>query len=164
MGTTGAQLDRWCRDNVRNFGGVYCADTVPSPYRPSDIAYIINHSPCSSPTGGTHWLACRVRGSRAEWFDSYGLPPDAPLENMLMGSPHDPPPHFYEWLDSMGVTDISYNPRDIQSVYSEVCGLYACYFCKHGSPSKNNPAWAFVSTNVNANDNKIKDLVKIKLG
>jgi len=34
----------------------------------------------------------------------------------------------------MGVESAEYNDHDLQSVASEVCGLYACYFVAHGLP------------------------------
>ena len=34
----------------------------------------------------------------------------------------------------MGVESAEYNDHDLQSVASEVCGLYACYFVAHGPP------------------------------
>lgn len=162
MGTTGAQLDKWCRKNhVVGFKGVFCADNLPTAYRPKNMCCIINHSPCASSSGGSHWVACRVQGNRAEWFDSYGMPPHSQLENDMMGSRNDPHPHFDQWLQNIGVTHTNYNSRDIQSVASEVCGLYACWFAKHGQPVDNPKAWRFLSSNVQHNDHEIKELVKV---
>jgi hypothetical protein len=104
------------------------------PYQPKDACWIVNHSPSFSPSGGSHWVACRVKGTTAFWFDSYSLPPHAQLENALMGSKSDPHPYFDRWLERMGVETVVYNDRDLQSVASEVCGLYACYFAAHGLP------------------------------
>lgn len=158
--TTAQQLEEWCiNNNVENFGGVFASDKVPAPFQPRNVCYIVNHSPLNSSTGGTHWLACRIVGNKAYWFDSYGLPPHSPLENKFMGAPHEPNPDFVKWFKSMGVEKYEWNTRDLQSVGSDVCGLYACYFCKHGLPDKNPKAWRFLSKNVLTNDAYIKNLV-----
>jgi len=160
MGTTGAQLDAWCKkNNVVGYRGVFCSDTVPTPFRPKNACFIVNHSVCAS--GGSHWLACRVQGSHCNWFDSYGLKPDNQLEDEYMTKKGFPQPKFVDWLSNMGVETLQYNDRDLQSVTTEVCGLYACYFAKHGMPFNNNPAWSFLTSNVLENDKKIKKLVKV---
>lgn len=166
-GTTGAQLDQWCRSHrVKGFLGVFCSNNMPEisaeQRRGDGACFVVNHSPCDSPSGGSHWLGCRVRGDVAFWFDSFGLPPDAPLENELMGAPSDPPPHFAQWISEQGVTETRYNDRDVQSVGSDVCGEYASYFCKHGLPQQNRLAWRFLSSNLTQNDRTIAKLVRVQ--
>ena len=160
--SSGEQLKAWCeRNKVVAFEGVFCANTLPVPFQPDNMCFIFNHSPCDSPSGGSHWLACRVQHDRAYWFDSFGLPPHAVVENDLMGSRKDPDPRFGAWLKAMGVIHIDYNERDIQSIASDVCGHYACYFAKHGLPGKNRKAWRFLSSNVRENDSEIRELVRL---
>jgi hypothetical protein len=102
---------------------------------------IVNHSPSFSPSGGSHWMACRVKGTTAFWFNSYGLSPHAQLEFTNLRGPSDT-----LWLKRMGVESVEYNDHDLQSVASEVCGLYACYFAVHGLPQLKNPTpWNFLS-------------------
>jgi hypothetical protein len=162
MSTTGAQLNEWCRRHkVKGFLGVFCSDTLPKLWAPGDVCLIVNHSPCDSPSGGSHWLACRIQGVRAEWFDSFGQPPDSPLENSLMGSPTDPPPQFRRWLDDSGVTSVRWQDRDLQAVTSDVCGLYASYFCKHGAPKQNPKAWSWLTGDPTRNDQHIRRLVRV---
>jgi len=163
MGTTGVQLARWCHQNyVVGFKGVFSSNNLPKVYQPDNMCLIVNHSPSYSPSGGSHWLACRIKKDKAYWFDSYGNPPHSTLENDLMGSKTDPDPHFDRWLKSAGVKHLQYNDQDLQSLFSEVCGLYACYFCKHGLPQNNREAWLWLSdTDVTQNDEKIKELVKV---
>lgn len=162
MGTTGLELDKWCKKhNVAAFEGVFCSDTVPTPWRPRNFCAIVNHSPCDSPTGGTHWLGCRVQGRNATWFDSYGAGPHSWLENKYMG-PRDPHPHFDDWLKAMGVTHVEHHDTDIQSLTSHVCGQYACWYAKYGLPSKNKRAWRWLSSNIKHNDAEIKNLVRVK--
>ena len=82
-------------------------------------------------------MACRVKGTTAFWFNSYGLSPHAQLEETNpRGSASDPVTPS-QWLKRMGVESVEYNDRDLQSVASEVCGLYACYFVAHGLPQLN---------------------------
>ena len=164
--TTGAQLTDWCLKNrVVGFDGVYCSDNLPA-VRPGDnFCLIVNHSPCNSASGGSHWLACRIKGSAksgftAFWFDSYGKEPDSPLETRFMGSPKDAPPQFVDWMKSMGASEIIWNQRDLQQLTSDVCGEYAAYFCKHGLP-RDSKAWSFVSSNLAKNDATIKELVRV---
>ena len=120
MGTTNTLLEKWCKfHNVVGLQGVFSSNNVTAPYQPKDACWIVNHSPSFSPSasGGSHWVACRVKGTTAFWFDSYGLPPHAQLENALMGSKSDPAhPHFDRWLERMGVETVVYNDRDLQSV------------------------------------------------
>lgn len=161
MGTTGAQLEKWCIDNgVEYWGGVHCASSLPGECRPYNLTLIINHSPCSGE--GTHWVACQIRGTRAYWFDSFGQPPDSHLEDALLG----PTRNFQDWLSSIGIDpgNVTYNATDLQSTGSDVCGLYACYFCKHGLPSLNPRAWRFLSPDYTKhNDLEIQKRVKIPL-
>jgi hypothetical protein len=161
MTVTGTQIEQWCRDNrVHNFRGVYCSDQLPDIYRPENDCFVINHSSCK--TSGSHWLGCRVQGDHVDWFDSYGLPPNNKLEDELMNlNPSLKQPDFIDWLIKIGVKTYKYNPFDIQSVRSTVCGLYACYFCKYGLPSLQNAAWSWLSEDVNKNDKIIKKLVII---
>jgi hypothetical protein len=161
--TTASQLDTWCKKNqVKNFGGVFASDDVPTPYQPENVCYIVNHSGSKSKTGGTHWLACRIMGDKAYWFDSFGLPPHSPLENKFMGAPDEPDPDFMKWFKAMGVKNFEWNSRDIQSLASDVCGLYACYFCKHGLPQHDkDDAWRFLTKNVRRNDALIRELVRV---
>ena len=91
MGTTNTQLEKWCKfHNVVGFQGAFSCNNVTAPWQPKDTCWIVNHSPSFSPSGGSHWVACRVQGNKAFWFDSYGLRPHAQLENKLIGSASDP--------------------------------------------------------------------------
>jgi len=78
-----------------------------------------------------------------------------------MGSSGDKPPRFDRWLAKMGVRTITYNDRDIQSVTSTVCGLYAVYFAMNGLPQDNHAAWSFLSTDVENSDIIIKSKVVV---
>lgn len=155
-------LADWCkRKKIQGFYGVVPSDGLPTNiWRPRNLFLIINHSPSTSPTGGTHWLGCRINNQHAYWFDSYGLNIDSPLESKLMGR-SDGPTHFLKWLRSIGVTKITYNTTDFQSVASEVCGLYACYFGQNGLPQQNPVAWQYFGSSKIHNDQVIQMLVRI---
>lgn len=160
--STGNQLAAWCKKHhVKGFSGVFCSDELPETLPDDGFAGVINHSPCNSRTGGTHWLACRIDNHTAYWYDSYGLPPTNKLETVEMG-PEDGDPHFDAWLTKLGVTNTYYNARDMQSVGTDVCGLYACYFLKHGLPAQSPGAWRFLSSDKKANDAMIAKLVQLK--
>jgi len=163
--STGVQLDRWCRRHgVVGYRGAFCADGMPTPWRPRDQCFIINHSRCGF-GDGTHWLACRLKtdhtGCVAKWWDSYGEPPKAQEEQMVM-TPRMKPPDFAAWFEACGVDRVEYWPTNVQSVASEVCGLYAAWFCKNGYPEPGNKAWSWLGTNYSANDAQIARLVKLQ--
>jgi hypothetical protein len=183
--TSTGELSTWCkRHGVSNFIGVFCSNDVPYiKTKPgNNVCFIVNHSPCNSVTGGTHWLACRIEGTHANWFDSFGFPPTSQLENNNMSPPGEAPPQFDLMLKKFGVKTFSYNTLDLQSITSDVCGLYAAYFCKHGLPLRKvgvyklggdipydvtyhlkllSSPWSFVTGNVKKNDDAIKRLVRI---
>lgn len=156
---------KWCENNkVRDFAGVFCSNRLPSKLHRTRWCAIINHSPCPGKTNGTHWLACRIDGAKAEWFDSFGQPPWSPLENLMMDS-GDPPPHFMQWLKSVGVTHVKYNALDLQSADSSVCGLYAAYFCRYGLPQTHPNSWRWLSARSRAtSDARLTQRVLIPVG
>lgn len=164
--TSGTQLMRWCQDNgVKDFIGVFCSNRLPSvPLVRKRWCGIVNHSPCPGHTNGTHWLGFIIDGNKAEWFDSFGQPPWSPLENLLLDD-GDPAPHFMAWLRRMGVDHVRYNASDLQSANSDVCGLYAAYFCRYGLPGTHPNAWRFLSIRSSkTSDARITQLVRIPTG
>ena len=94
----------------RQFLGVFAADELPRQMPVGSLA-IVNC--CERTRPGKHWIAIyQESANRLEMFDSYGLPPSAyNLENKL---PADV---------------IVYNKRQLQSVFSNVCGQYCLYYC-----------------------------------
>jgi hypothetical protein len=66
----------------------------------------------------------------------------------------------------MGVESAEYNDHDLQSVASEVCGLYACYFVAHGLPELNPTPWNFltlIKTNNNPRRQPQRRIIKKKV-
>lgn len=97
----------------RVFKGVYPRNKLPthlSPRRPS--AFIINTDTASK--RGEHWVAVWFDGlGKAEYFDSFGLPPR-----------HRDINHFIETHSIRS----RYNDRLLQDLTSSACGLYVLYF------------------------------------
>lgn len=85
---------------------------------------------------GSHWVAARLTPSTLEWFDSYGLPPDG--DDPVL---HDRT-HFREWCERLAPRGgYEWNHLDFQALSSAVCGQYALWFCRHGLPDADHPAW-----------------------
>ena len=97
----------------RVFRGVFPRDKLPHYVdirRPG--AYIINTDHSSGP--GEHWVVVWFDGrGKAEYFDSFGLPPlHYEIESFLLR-------HSQTYM---------YNKRLLQDLTSSACGLYAMYY------------------------------------
>ena len=95
------------------FGGVHPADWIIDK-KPSFDMFIINTEQVGLP--GEHWVLFYVppKGS-AEFFDSAGNPP----KHYKL--------YFEEYLFSVGRRYL-YNPRALQGILSNTCGLYCILF------------------------------------
>ena len=88
MSTT-TQLQHWASGNSplynnATFLGVFPSDRLPDPQDVATSTYavlIVNYDPADLP--GSHWCAILINHRAVSWFDSYGLPPDAP--DLLLG-------------------------------------------------------------------------------
>ena len=83
MSTT-TQLEAWAAKHVPRFLGVFAADTLPDPSvvaHAAPTSLVVNYDPHELP--GSHWVACRISRRVAEWFDSFGLAPDA--DDLILG-------------------------------------------------------------------------------
>ena len=106
------QLIRILRDHLRStFYGVYAEDQLPNTnHRP--LAIIVNTDP--SDLEGTHWTAMYLTRDRpAEFFDSFGRPPDKPVQEYLNKQSPD------GWL---------YNTTPVQGLFSTLCGAYCVQY------------------------------------
>lgn len=143
--TSASQLEDWARHNVDDghraeFVGVFMADQLAeasAALRHSAArarSLIFNYDPAGKP--GSHWVGVRVLPNKLEWFDSYGQRPDAD-DGVL----HDRT-GFRAWCEKNAPRGIyQWNSLDFQALDSAVCGQYALYFCQHGLPDADNPAW-----------------------
>ena len=166
----------------KKFVGVYCSDELPKPkkdwYR-TGFCFVVNYDPCFK--GGSHWCAISVSTSDLNsdatgltstgyWFDSYGNAPD--IDDSLLRDKTG----FENWLRTY-TTHFAFNTRDYQGLYSDVCGEYAVWFCRNGSPEENPKAWSGFTPTIKStvipegmdsgvrekNDSLIQRLTRIKL-
>ena len=109
--------DLYSRDK---FVGVFPMDLLPTKQvkqttRP--FCFIVNSAPSSSQ--GEHWLAVHIdKHGQGELFDSYGHPAD-----------------FYDqrleaFLDKNCIGH-SFNARELQTLWSDVCGQFCLYYLLH---------------------------------
>ena len=154
MSTT-TQLEAWAAKHIPHFLGVFSAYSLPDPEiaaNTAPTALIVNYDPGPP---GSHWVACRVDRHAVEWFDSFGLAPDA--DDLILGHQTQ----FREYLEEvcrlLGVDAYSFNTADLQSLPARTCGHYALYFALHG-PKK---GWESFGPHREANDRRIQQLVKL---
>ena len=147
MSTT-KQLTAWCRkNNVPFFLAVCATDELPARL-PAQAFVIVNYQPSTMP--GDHWVAFRKSGSHFDWFDSYGLQPDA--EDLIVGDHAQ----FKRYLREQGAQSVTVNKIDLQQLHTQVCGHYCCWFGKNGQPSTSNAGWApFGSMADKANNDRV---------
>jgi Adenovirus endoprotease len=96
------------------FIGTYPRDLLPiKKIKIRPCALIINTDDSSKP--GEHWVSIYMDVSgTAEYFDSFGFMPM-----------HD---EIYNFLYRNKITNLIYNPNQIQSITSKTCGAY-CVIC-----------------------------------
>lgn len=98
--------------SARYFAGVFPSDKIP----------VIRKFPCTMVINtdkhdekGTHWLAVYIQDKKnIDFFDSYGLPPEAYGEDIS---------RFVEKYHQ-----IQWNKITLQSLTSNVCGQFCIYF------------------------------------
>jgi Ulp1 protease family, C-terminal catalytic domain len=125
------------------FGGVYSSNCLPLIAKFN--GYIINLDENSE--RGSHWVAIYFTNERkAEYFDSYGLPPFLP--NILT-------------FLNRNSTSWIFNVKTLQNENTVVCGQYCIYFILHKchNINLNNIVNAFNSSK-NMNDKKVYKFVK----
>ncbi len=90
--------------------GVFPSDKIPTKVK-GPCSMVVNTDPSTNP--GSHWVAIFItRDSTAEYFDSYGQPPDVA--------------EISSFLNKYNVGH--YNRKHIQGPFSSVCGHYCIYF------------------------------------
>ena len=157
--STMTQLEHWLMGHEplyknATFIGVYPSDRLHNPQdvaASAPVALIVNYDPADLP--GSHWCSILITRRAVWWFDSYGLPPDAP--DLLLGHKT----HFHHWLARvcalMHLPANEWNTADLQNLGETTCGHYALWFTKHGLKN----GWASFGPNPEANDALIRRIV-----
>lgn len=133
------------------FCGVYASDTLPKVIENYPCGLIVNTDPQTEK--GSHWLAMYFPSKEsAEFFDSYGNPPDFYEENFktFLNS------HSRKW---------TYNHRCLQSLTSSMCGQFCVYFLLNRIRGKSllQIVKSF-NDNVSVNDQRVSHFVRRLLG
>lgn len=119
----GARLESILRKDPKcasMFVGVFACDRLPTRLDSMPAILICNTDPHNKP--GTHWITIYIENSSyGEFFDSYGLPPQAPFRSFLQK-------HSTNWI---------YNRRHLQSSISRFCGHYCIFYCTQRARNKN---------------------------
>ncbi len=90
--------------------GVFPSDKIPTKVK-GPCSMVVNTDPSTNP--GSHWVAIFItQDCIAEYFDSYGQPPDVA--------------EISSFLNKYNVGH--YNRKHIQGPFSSVCGHYCIYF------------------------------------
>ena len=95
------------RAHIKDFDGVFSADTLPS----QPHLLVVNTDDSHKP--GRHWVCMWVNDGCGEYFDSFGQPPSKNFERYLNR-------HCSSWI---------FNRKQLQSVVSRFCGHYCIYYC-----------------------------------
>ena len=116
------ELDTILRVNVdtrETFLGVYALDHLPSPseVRQRDRSFLVCNC-CPSTQSGRHWIAVFYDRGQVEFFDSFGLPPNAYDARVVT------------FLTNLATTtdDVLYNNVQLQSIESDACGHYCVLY------------------------------------
>lgn len=102
------------------FKGVFSCDKLPKYKIKKTACYIINTDPSSKP--GTHWVAIFFpKKGYAEYFDSFGFEPKIKsiIKFIMNNSSH-----------------YTYNKKQLQNIFSSVCGNYCCEYLLHRCKGK----------------------------
>lgn len=121
--------------------GVFASNELPKHTKFMKPAFfVVNIDTSDKP--GSHWIAMFFsKENKAEYFDSYGLPPR---------------PVFTKYLKKNS-NNFTYNKKRIQGDFSTNCGNYCCvYLCfKCNRKTLQNFTKCFSEKNYNFNDEKI---------
>ena len=101
-------LTRHCRGQ---FMGGFSSDTLPTRIKKRPAIIVCNTD--SSDRGGEHWICIYIdKNGHGEFFDSFGRRPCQPFCGFLNK-------HCLHW---------TYNDRQLQNIFSTVCGSYCVIF------------------------------------
>ena len=156
--TDANQLLEVCK-NIPSFLGVFAADELPDRVPPG-ASFIVNYD--EHDMDGTHWCAARFpQNGPAEWFDSYGLPPDR--EDIILRRRTS----FRQYLARHGGNwGFTWNKFDFQALRANTCGEWAALFVHIGGlpddPSVRKKWVPFMRPNVHERDRLVREVVGIR--
>ena len=118
------ELDSILQGNVatrETFIGVYALDHLPSPFEMQEQRdrWFIVCNCCPSTRDGRHWIAVFYDRGSVEFFDSFGLSPDAYDERMV---------RFLDDNSMMVTREVTYNNVQLQALDSDACGHYCVLY------------------------------------
>lgn len=103
------------------FQGVFAINTTPKKVKSKPALYVINSDNSDKP--GQHWLAVYFTSNGCgEFFDSYGRSPAKYPEIK----------RFLKYNSKC----ITHNNKQLQSLFTGVCGQYCCMFLLHRCKGK----------------------------
>ena len=79
------------------------------------------------------------------WFDSYGLPPDAP--DLILGRETQFRARLRDICAQLSLLAYRYNTADLQGWTAKTWGHWSLWFCKHGASH----GWGDFSSDLDAN-------------
>lgn len=133
----------------RLYRGVYPKDLLPAKIPETPSAYVINTDTSRGP--GKHCVAVYFAVSgKAEYFDSFGLPPlDKEIKAFIKRNSQS----------------VSHNSRLLQNITSSACGLYVVYFVlgKSKGLSLQRLTTPFQPHHLQKNDRRVRRLVQQQL-
>ena len=131
----------------RIFRGVLPRNKLPQFENRRPSVYVINTDHSTGP--GQHWVCVFLEpNGKAEYFDSFGLPPThAAIHGFIVRN---------------SVASYRFNQKLLQSLTSSTCGLYVLYyvFMKSRGASLWRIQQVFDVNNLWANDRRVRSLVQ----
>jgi len=126
--------------------GIYAADEIPMRVESYPFGFIANTDVRGQP--GTHWVAFYVPSEeKGYFFDSYA----------------DEPGYFSDRFDiffSKNNLELTYNRRRLQSLNSNVCGQYCCFYLLHACRDvRSTRIFSNFSDNFELNDAYVNDYI-----
>jgi hypothetical protein len=130
----------------KNFRGTFPRDWLPGNL-PAHSGVVINTDKACDP--GEHWVAVYMNKDKAEYFDSFGLPPM-----------HE---EIIQFLDKISPDGWQHNSITYQSLYTDTCGNYSVYFLASRFNGDDDSAFRKIfSFNPKMNDRLAKYLYNIR--
>lgn len=133
--------------NIKFFIGVFARDELPETSGVFPQSLVVNTDPRSQT--GTHWVGIYIdENGKADYFDSYGLPP------MCI--------EFLNYLESNAIKGFKYNRITLQCTTCVTCGEYVCaYLILRTAGIKHREFVQLFTTNLENNDKIIKSIFNV---